>query len=122
MQFLSVPAALLLSAVAGVAATGTAFPPHIEMPKDELRPGELLLIPVSGCHANVRTHYVPEFGRTLPHFHQGDDCRPVPAARQQDDRPVDCHRDARRHRIDGIMILHRHVGKNCAVREVRKVS
>ena len=35
-------------------------------------------------------------------------------------KPADCHRNVRTHRIDGFMIRHRHVGENCAVREVRK--
>lgn len=39
------------------------------------------------------------------------------AARQ----PADCHRDVRTHRIFGVMIRHRHVGKNCSVREVRRL-
>lgn len=37
-------------------------------------------------------------------------------------QPVDCHRDVRTHRIGGIMLRHRHVGDNCAVREVRQMK
>lgn len=33
-------------------------------------------------------------------------------------RIVDCHRDVQRHRIGGVMIRHRHVGDDCAIREV----
>lgn len=34
-------------------------------------------------------------------------------------KPADCHRDVRTHRIHGVRIRHRHVGDDCAVREVR---
>src|SRR5690606_29471754 len=34
----------------------------------------------------------------------------------------DCHRDLRRHRINGVMVLHRHVGDRCKVRVVREMS
>ena len=44
----------------------------------------------------------------------------VPVAQQWKD--VDCHRDVRVHRIHGVVIRHRHVGKNCAVREVRMLN
>ena len=37
-------------------------------------------------------------------------------------KPVDCHRDVRTHRIGGVMIRHRHVGDNCAVREVKQMT
>lgn len=33
-------------------------------------------------------------------------------------RIVDCHRSVRTHRVGGIMLKHRHVGDNCAIREV----
>lgn len=123
MQFLSVPAALLLSAAAGVAATGAAFPPHVDVPQSAAPETGLRLVPVGGCHANVRTHYVPEFDRTMAHFHRGNDCRPFPAEKlQEDGRPVDCHRDVRVHRINGVMVRHRHVGKNCAVRVARQMG
>ncbi len=35
-------------------------------------------------------------------------------------RVVDCHRDVRTHRVGGIRLTHRHVGDNCAIREVRR--
>lgn len=41
-------------------------------------------------------------------------------SRSQRRTPVDCHRDVRTHRVDGVLIRHRHVGQNCAVREVRR--
>ena len=37
-------------------------------------------------------------------------------------RPVDCHRDVRTHRINGVLVRHRHVGDNCEVRVVRQSS
>ena len=37
-------------------------------------------------------------------------------------KPADCHRDVRTHRIGGVKIRHRHVGDNCAVREVRQAN
>lgn len=37
-------------------------------------------------------------------------------------KPADCHRDVRRHRIGGVMILHRHVGDRCQVRVVRELN
>lgn len=78
--------------------------------------------PVGGCHADIRRHFVPEFNRSLPHFHRRD-CRPVraEAGREERRRPVDCHRDARRHFIPGAgMVLHRHVGPSCDIRIIRR--
>jgi hypothetical protein len=37
-------------------------------------------------------------------------------------KPADCHRDVRTHRIGGVKITHRHVGDNCQVRPVQKVN
>jgi hypothetical protein len=37
-------------------------------------------------------------------------------------KPVDCHRSVRTHRIFGRMVRHRHVGDDCAVREVKKLN
>ena len=55
--------------------------------------------------------------------------KPDPAAeferkerRNERRKPWDCHRDVRRHRIDGVMVLHRHIGDRCQVRVVRKMN
>lgn len=37
-------------------------------------------------------------------------------------RPYDCHRDIRTHRINGVMVTHRHVGDRCQVRVVQKMK
>lgn len=37
-------------------------------------------------------------------------------------RPYDCHRDVRTHRINGVMVTHRHVGDRCQVRVVQKMN
>ncbi|WP_269930611.1 hypothetical protein [Aminobacter sp. HY435] len=51
-------------------------------------------------------------------------CRPILVQSQdeQSNRPVDCHRDVRTHRVNGVMLRHRHVGPNCQIREVRQSS
>ena len=80
--------------------------------------GPNLVVPVRGCHSDVRRHYVPEFGRTATHRHRRD-CRPVRVDRDRDRR--DCHRDARRHYVPGYgRVVHRHVGSNCRVRVLRR--
>ena len=84
-----------------------------------------LVVQVGGCHGDVRDHYVPEVGQRVPHYHQRGTCEPVivSAPRQNQRRQiVDCHRDVRTHRIDGVMLRHRHVGDDCRVREVRQVN
>ena len=52
--------------------------------------------------------------------------KPDPASeferRNERRKPSDCHRDVRRHRINGIMVLHRHVGDRCQVRVVREMN
>ncbi|MEP9389492.1 hypothetical protein [Mesorhizobium sp. KR9-304] len=37
-------------------------------------------------------------------------------------KPSDCHRDVRRHRIGGVLVLHRHVGDRCKIRVVREMN
>ncbi len=37
-------------------------------------------------------------------------------------RPADCHRSVRTHWINGVLLRHRHVGKDCAVREVKRLK
>lgn len=34
----------------------------------------------------------------------------------------DCHRDVRKHRINGVYLWHRHVGSNCEIRVVNRVN
>jgi hypothetical protein len=76
-----------------------------------------MVVPVRGCHADVRRHYVPEYGRTVTHRHRRD-CRPV---RVDGGGGRDCHRDARRHFVPGYgRVVHRHVGPNCRVRVLRR--
>lgn len=48
--------------------------------------------------------------------------KPDTAAEFERRKPRDCHRDVRRHRINGVMVLHRHVGDRCKVRVVREMS
>lgn len=53
-----------------------------------------------------------------------DGCKPI-KVQTQSNRPrglVDCHRDVRTHRVNGVMLRHRHVGPNCQIREVRQSS
>ena len=78
--------------------------------------GPNLVVPVRGCHADVRRHYVPEFARTATHRHRRN-CWPVRVDRDR----RDCHRDARRHYVPGYgRVVHRHVGSNCRVRVLRR--
>lgn len=82
-----------------------------------------LVVTVGGCHEDVRDSYVPEIGRRAPHYHEQDGCRPVlVGGRQASRRSADCHRDVRTHRVDGIVLRHRHVGDDCRVREVRRAN
>ena len=37
-------------------------------------------------------------------------------------KPADCHRSVSTHRIFGDMVRHRHVGDDCDVREVKKLT
>lgn len=83
-------------------------------------PDEAPLSLAGGCHSSIRTHYVPEAGREMRHRHRAD-CSPVVTGGgdRRNRREADCHRDVRTHRIGGRLVTHRHVGKNCVVREVR---
>ncbi|MEQ1949972.1 hypothetical protein [Mesorhizobium sp. CN2-181] len=107
-RFLAVAAVMLLPSFAGAASAGAAMPsaPGMRGP---------VVVQAGGCHADVRRHYVPEYGRTVTHFHKRD-CAPIRAG----GGPVvrDCHRDVRLHRIGGVPVWHRHVGPDCAVRVV----
>jgi hypothetical protein len=72
------------------------------------------------CHANVRRHYLPEYGRQVWHRHRAESCRVVVIDRDDDydDRPRDCHRDVRRHYLPqyGRSVYHKHVGESCRIR------
>ena len=103
-------AAMLLSALTGLANAGPTAPRASTA-------SESLVVRARGCHADVRRHYVPEYGRTVWHYHNRR-CVPIRAT----GGPVirDCHRDVRLHRIRGVLVWHRHVGPNCTVRVVRR--
>lgn len=73
----------------------------------------------SGCHGGAQTHYVPEFRATVRHRHLKGDCRSVPM--RDAIRPLDCHRDVRRHFVPGLgVVLHRHAGEDCSIRRVTR--
>lgn len=79
-----------------------------------------VVVPVGGCHADVRRHYVPEYGRSVNHRHRRD-CRPVRVEGGGGGGGRDCHREARRHFVPGIgSVVHRHVGPDCRVRVLRR--
>lgn len=81
-----------------------------------------IAIPVAGCHPDARVHRVPEYRLIIPHLHRRSDCAPIIVegggrVRRDDMRRLrDCHADVRRHPINGVMVWHRHVGVDCAVR------
>lgn len=55
------------------------------------------LILAHGCHADVRSGFVPEFGGRARHYHRGPNCRPVVAEeRRRDGPPPGFRRDGRR--------------------------
>ncbi|MGF7004570.1 hypothetical protein [Aminobacter sp. BE322] len=115
MKFSSLP--LVVALVLG-ALPATAAP----MPLPVATPG--LVVNVGGCHRDVRDGYVEEIGRRAAHYHLPETCRPVlvEVDRLPRRQPVDCHRDVRIHRIEGLMLRHRHVGDDCRVREVRRAT
>ncbi|MBL8581015.1 MAG: hypothetical protein JNL61_02150 [Rhizobiaceae bacterium] len=86
----------------------------------------LPFVAVGGCHMDVRTHFVPEYGLVMPHLHRRSDCAPIVAQgggrveRNDRYRQRDCHSDVRRHEVNGVMMWHRHVGPDCAVRRSHK--
>lgn len=84
-----------------------------------------LVVRINGCHGDVRDAYIPEIGRRTPHYHLRGNCRPVLVKGERETRrrpSADCHRDVRTHRVDGVMLRHRHVGDDCRIREVRSSS
>jgi hypothetical protein len=103
--------AAALSAAQGVAAPGPLDRSAAAAP----------VLPVRGCHEDVQRHHVPELRDTVPHRHLRGSCRPVPERKALPAR--DCHRDVRRHFVPGAgVILHRHVGEDCAIRRVNRSS
>ena len=108
--------ALAMSVMAGPVLAASAMP-RAGTPDIAAGP---IFVPAGGCHADTRTHFVPEFGRSVPHRHRRD-CAPVAA--EAPGRPVDCHRDAREHFVPGYgRVYHRHVGPDCEIRVIRRSS
>jgi hypothetical protein len=98
-------------------ATGSAP----AMPQAPVPDGNGLVTNVQvDCHADVRRHYLPEYGRRVWHRHRQSNCRVVIIDREDDydDRPRDCHRDVRRHYLPeyGRSVYHKHVGERCRIR------
>lgn len=72
-----------------------------------------LVVPVDGCHANNRYHYVDEIGEEAEHRHRGNSCR-VEIRRKR--APEHCHKSGQRHRHRGYgRTTHSHFQKNCEV-------
>jgi hypothetical protein len=110
----AVSAALIVLSV----GAGTA----VAMPQSPVVPdGNSLVTNVQvDCHADVRRHYLPEYGRRVWHRHRQSSCRVVIVDREDDydDRPRDCHREVRRHYLPeyGRSLYHRHVGERCRIK------
>jgi hypothetical protein len=105
-------ALIMTAALAGATVPALAL---TAWPEPEPAGGRQLLVPVRGCHHDVQTHYVPEVGRRMAHYHRGRDCRPY-AAKQAPKKAVrrHCHRDFQRHYHDRYgKIWHRHEGPEC---------
>jgi len=77
------------------------------------------LIQVSGC--DDTQSQPPSNGTASRHVRRNSDCFRKKSVRrvEQTRQFYDCHRDVRTHRIGGVRVRHRHVGDNCAIREVR---
>lgn len=116
MHRLPLAFALAMSVMAG------QLSPAMAMPRGDTPHGAAgpIFVPAGGCHADTRTHLVPEFGRPAPHRHRRD-CAPVAAEAPR--RAADCHRDAREHVVPGRgRVYHRHVGPDCEIRVIRRSS
>lgn len=115
MKLIGIAGAALLALGIG---SGTAA----AMPKTPTVEGDGLATKVQvDCHADVRRHYVPEYGRRVWHRHRQSNCRVVIVDREDDyydERPRDCHRDVRRHYLPeyGRSVYHKHVGERCRIR------
>lgn len=115
MKLIGIAGAALLALGIG---SGTAA----AMPKTPTVEGDGLVTKIQAdCHADVRRHYVPEYGRRVWHRHRQSNCRVVIVDREDDyydERPRDCHRDVRRHYLPeyGRSVYHKHVGERCRIR------
>lgn len=97
MTSLPVSVAFSLSLVLGFAAAGTAMPPTIEA---QAGPKPRLCDAVEGMRS-------------------GAACLQLAASSKSGRRDLsDCHRSIQTHRINGVMVKHRHVGPDCAIRIV----
>ncbi len=113
MKFLRIAGAAVLTAGFVLSTPLGAAPLGPSAPELE---SNSLVTEVSGCHSDVRRHYVPEFGRTATHRHLRN-CRPVRVDAGPPPQQRDCHRDVRRHYVPGYgRVVHRHVGSNCRIR------
>lgn len=105
-------------------ALGLGLSGSVAMPSGpQPAPSSDLVIKVQeDCHADVRRHFLPEYGQRLWHRHRSN-CRVVLTDPEddEDDEPRDCHRDVRRHYLPQYdsRVTHRHVGNNCRVRVYR---
>ncbi|XJO04464.1 hypothetical protein ACHMW7_12460 [Aminobacter sp. UC22_36] len=124
MKLLAVSLAALLAVSMLPAAGSPLVSGHLvprALPASDGRP----VVRINGCHGDVRDAYIAEVGRRAPHYHLRGNCQPVlvEGDRETRRRPsADCHRDVRTHRVDGVMLRHRHVGDDCRIREVRSSS
>jgi hypothetical protein len=113
MNLIRFVSAACLAATFGLSPVSAApFPDPGALPAEES-----LVVPVHGCHADVRRGFVNEFGRTVNHRHQRN-CRPV---RVTGSSARHCHRDVRQHYERGWgRVVHRHVGSSCRVQVYRR--
>ena len=85
--------------------------------------GDLVVKVAIDCHADIRRHYVPEYGGRIWHRHRQSNCRVivVDPPDEEYDRPRDCHRDVVRHYLPeyGGSVAHRHLGESCRVKIYR---
>lgn len=117
MTTLSAALALILSAAASFAVTAAPPSPRVS---PVIQP-----IPVSSCPSDVRRRNGPDTERSASQRRRSN-CNTVVDDRYDDEnrrrRPADCHRDVRTHRVGGVILRHRHVGDDCAIREVRRLN
>ncbi len=105
MKNMSIAAALLISSIAGLSST-------------------MLVTDGASISALAAPLVVAQDGSNRGQARSRDGARdggPVMSTRPaRRFRSEDCHRDVQTHRIRGRMVMHRHVGENCEVREVRR--